>query len=118
MNKLIHRLIASDRLTLLTIISTLLATTIILLSFLVLYQSLPPKIPMYYSLVWGESQLVLKSQFLILPVISILITLINIFLASYIHPSQKVLRQILLLTIPFVNIVLLISVLKIFSIFI
>lgn len=118
MNKFLNFFTTSDRFLVLTISSAIFSIIFILLGFLLLYKSLPPKIPLYYSLPWGENQLVAKSQFLIIPLILILLTLTNLFITSQIHPAQKVLRKTILLTIPLTCLILLLSVLKIFSIFI
>ena len=48
------------------------------------FTSLPPKIPLYYSLPWGESQLSNTSSLFLLPTISITVLFIdNLFSVSF-----------------------------------
>ena len=47
------------------------------------YTDLPPQIPLFYSLPWGESQLANSSLIFILPSISVLILFVNNILAVY-----------------------------------
>ena len=67
-------------------------TIFILLSFNIL----PQKLPLFYSLQWGESQLVDKHQLLIIPAIIIGIALLNLMIAWQLHQDQFFLKRSLL----------------------
>lgn len=97
-----------------SVISSLLIT-ILLVTF---YNLLPAKLPLLYSLPWGDQQLVSKQQFLLLPAIIVLISLINVFLSSQLHLAQYVLKRIILLNIIFIDLILVITAVKIIVIFI
>lgn len=60
--------------------------------------SLPPQIPLFYSLPWGEAQLVNLNQFIILPSTIILITLLNLIISWHLHPSQIIIKRVLSLS--------------------
>lgn len=96
-----------------TVVTSLLILTI----FAIYYRELPPKLPLFYSLPWGQDQLVNKPSFLLLPALPILNSLINLFIFTQLHPQQIVLRRILLLNIVLINIVVLVTALKIIFIF-
>jgi hypothetical protein len=59
------------------------------------FNSLPPQIPLYYSLPWGDQQLVSVSSIFILPVLSVVILLVNNFLAVFFLRSIQLLSRIL-----------------------
>jgi hypothetical protein len=59
------------------------------------FNNLPPQIPLFYSLPWGESQIASVSSIFILPVLSIVIMLLNNFLAVFFLKSSKLLSRIL-----------------------
>lgn len=90
--------------------SALIFSIIILLFF----RFLPPKLPLFYSLPWGDEQFGSHIQFLIIPGTIILITLLNLTVSSHLHEQQLFFKKILLigtlvsipiLTITFVKIV-------------
>lgn len=85
--------------------------------FGIFYPNLPPRLPLLYSLSWGGTQLVAKQQFLILPAITLLIGLFNIFFAYQLHPKQEVLKRTLTLSAALVGVLNLITAFKILLIF-
>lgn len=104
-----------------SLISTLIfvSLTLILTVFLLIFLNhLPPKLPLFYSYAWGENQLVQKEQLFILPAIMVLIGLINISLASQLHPAQLALKRMLILSTLTVSIIIFISYIKIITIFV
>lgn len=117
-NKFLHFLTHSDRLTVLPLLGTLLSLVLILLTFLILYQQLPPKLPLFYSLPWGSSQLVSKNQFLILPAVLVFISLLNAFLAFQLHPLQIVLKRVLISSVVLIDLIIFITALKIILLFV
>jgi hypothetical protein len=63
--------------------------------------NLPPQLPLYYSLPWGESQLAPASAIFLLPILSLTILLINQFIATFLYVSHR-LCSLLLITISLV----------------
>lgn len=79
---------------------------------------LPEEIPLFYSLPWGDEQLINNSQFIILPAIVLLACLTNLFISWQLHPSQKILKRILALSTTILALLLLITTIRIVNIFI
>lgn len=67
------------------------------------FSRLPPELPLYYSRPWGQAQLVTPEQFLILPVFSLTVFLINTILALKLHPQEKILARLALWTSLVIN---------------
>ncbi|MBI2019598.1 hypothetical protein HYS95_02960 [Candidatus Daviesbacteria bacterium] len=74
---------------------------------------LPPRLPLFYSLPWGEGQLATHSQFLVIPSSIILITLLNLILSWQLHSSQTFFKKILNITSIIVSIILTTAFIKI-----
>lgn len=91
-----------------------------LLSFIILLFSplLPTKLPLFYSLSWGDKQLATPEQFFIIPAIITLITLINLIISWQLHLSQSFLKKVLLFTSLITTLILIITFIKIVLIFI
>lgn len=117
MKKLFYLLETSDPSTTLPIITTLISISLVTITFFVLYQQLPPKLPLFYSLPWGQLQLVAKQQFLLLPSVLFLMGIVNTALAFQLPNSQVVLKKILLLSLFVMDLIVLIATIKILSIF-
>ncbi len=94
-------------------ILSLLLTLIILFFF----KFLPPKLPLFYSLPWGEKQLATREQYLLIPATLALINAINLVLFYQLHPSQSFSKKILLITPLIVSLILIISFIKTILIF-
>lgn len=77
----------------LNLASIFLALFVTILFFGVL-DLLPAKLPLFYSLPWGEKQLAGINQFLILPAIILLIILINLTLVWHLHASQQIIKKL------------------------
>lgn len=118
MDKVIKYWYKSDKLFLLPILFSLLSAILISLGFLIFSNKLPVKLPLFYSLPWGQTQLINKQQILILPGVLILITLINVFISSQLHTIQLVLKRILILSLVLINLIIFITAVKILFIFI
>lgn len=116
--KIIKLLTKSDKFFLFPLTISTFSFLFITIFFFLFYQKLPPKLPLFYSLPWGEPQLGSKEQFLLLPTILILTTLTNTLIASQLHPLQFVLKRILMLSLVFINLIILVTALKILLIFI
>lgn len=91
---------------------------VILMSTLLLFPVLPNKLPLFYSLAWGETQLVQKLQFFILPLSLLLISLINLVLIWQLHSSQVILKRLLSLSTIAISSIVLITAIKIITIFV
>ncbi len=116
-SKLIKLLKSSDQYTTLPLISAVISSIVMLVLFLLTYNNLPDKLPLFYSLTWGSSQLVQKNQFLFMPIIVIFIALVNLSISSQLHSSQLVLKRILLSSIALISLILLVSAINIIFIF-
>lgn len=79
---------------------------------------LPPRLPLFYSVAWGEGQLATHQQFLIIPAVISLITLLNLIVAWQLHKSQSFFKSMLLASSIIVNLILIIAFIKIVLIFI
>lgn len=61
------------------------------------FNLLPPQVPLYYSLPWGESQLAQASLLFIFPTISLILLLINHLFAISLSKTSLLLSRILLI---------------------
>lgn len=59
------------------------------------WTKLPPQLPLFYSRPWGESQLVERNYFLILPISTFILSLINLRLASILFKRELLISQVL-----------------------
>lgn len=84
---------------------------------LILYNHLPTKLPLFYSLPWGQKQLISKQGFLFLPATLVVLAAVNTLITFQLHTAQQVLKKVLLFSIVFVNLIVLITALKILLIF-
>lgn len=100
------------------ILTTIISVIFIVSLFLILFSRLPDKLPLFYSLPWGEAQLATKQQFFLLPVILVLVCLINSLIASLLHEAQYMLKRLLMLSLLLINLIILITAVKILWIFI
>lgn len=92
-----------------------LALFFIIISFLFLlgfWQKLPPAIPLYYSLTWGENQLAPTSSIFILPILSVLILILNFILNKFLK-TQGLLLSFCLWTTTIVSFLSLFTLIRI-----
>lgn len=105
------------RFILINFLPLLLAITLgILVAFFPMF--LPNKLPLFYSLPWGSSQIAGTQQFFIIPAIIVLITLVNLTLSWQLHKTQTFFKTILLVSSLISSLILTISIVKIMFIFI
>jgi hypothetical protein len=78
--------------------SNLLVITVQIVYLIYKFNDLPPQVPLYYSLPWGESQLASASQLFFLPTFSIIFGLINNLLAATIFAKITLLSKLLVIT--------------------
>lgn len=107
----------SDKFSLVPILFSAFLVLFIATLFFVAYGRLPSQLPLLYSLPWGQTQLVAKQQFLLLPAVLALITLVNTLIASQLHPVQVVVKRILSLSLLLIDLIIFITALKIIFIF-
>lgn len=79
---------------------------------------LPHKLPLFYSLSWGENQVASSQQFFIIPAIIVLISLVNLSIYAQLHSTQIFFKRILQIASLISSIILLITFIKIILIFI
>lgn len=96
------------------LILSLLATVVIL----TVLKYLPPRLPLFYSLTWGDSQLATHQQFLIIPAIISIITLLNLIISWQLHPSQAFFKKALLSSSIIISLILVTTFIKIVLMFI
>lgn len=60
------------------------------------FSSLPPQVPLYYSLPWGESQLASAPALFILPTISLVLLVINHLFAISLSKTSQLLSKFLI----------------------
>lgn len=78
---------------------------------------LPPKLPLFYSLAWGDAQLANHQQLLIIPGLISLVALFNLIISWQLHNSQAFFKKTLIFISLLVSLILTITFLKIVFIF-
>src|SRR3989338_928976 len=72
------------------------AVAVLLIFFIIIFfQFLPPRMPLFYSLPWGDLQLANRQQFFMLPTAIIIVNIINLFIIWHLHSSQRFFKNIL-----------------------
>lgn len=77
------------------------------------FRFLPPRLPLFYSLPWGESQLATHQQFLVIPASISVVTLLNLLIAWQLHPSQSFFKKALLISSIVVSLILTVAFIKV-----
>lgn len=96
---------------------SLVLSALISLFTLLFARFLPPKLPFFYSLPWGDKQLVDHSQLLIIPATISLVALCNLIISWQLHPTQALFKSILLFSSLLISLILTIAFIKIVLIF-
>ncbi|MCR4305638.1 MAG: hypothetical protein NUV73_00965 [Candidatus Daviesbacteria bacterium] len=99
-------------------LSPLFISLIITVIILTLFKFLPPKLPLFYSLPWGEGQLATPQQFLVIPASISIIALLNLIISGQLHEQQYFFKKVLLLSGGAVAIILTITFIKIVLMFV
>lgn len=99
------------------IISPIICSIFMAALILLMQPLLPFKMPLFYSLSWGEEQLATKTQFFIIPALTLCITLINLMLSWHLKNNKVLLIRILIFSSLAATGILLINLLKIFFLF-
>jgi hypothetical protein len=87
-------------------------------AILILNPHLPPTLPLFYSLPWGELQLAKTYQLLIIPATFLCISLANLIIFLQLNNEMRAFKRILSLTSIITSLILSISFLQVISIFI
>lgn len=92
-------------------------TLVILVFFIIIYvwrlRDLPPQLPLFYSLPRGNDQLGNPILIALLPIFSVVITLINLIVGAYVYAEEILLARILMILGSFITILLFITFIKI-----
>ena len=99
-------------------LSSLIISLLLALTILIFFKYLPAKLPLFYSFSWGDQQLATHEEFLVIPLSIVLITLLNLSLSWQLHSSQTFFKKILLISSLIINLILVITFVKIVLIFI
>lgn len=90
---------------------------VILLAIFILlgiqFRNLPPVLPLYYSLPWGDEQLASSYYLFILPSSLVLMFIVNYLVCKFITKSEILLVQILMWTTTFSAVLTLVSLINI-----
>lgn len=97
-----------------SIITSLILALVIFLFF----KYLPTKMPLFYSLSWGEPQLVTHTQFYIIPASILLIALINLIILWKLPPIFNFFKKILIFSTIVTTIILTVTFVKVVLIYI
>ncbi len=79
---------------------------------------LPPKLPLFFSLTWGDAELVNKTQLLIIPASITALMLFNLIIFWRLNENYLLLRRILIFTGLLTTAIIMISFAKMILIFI
>ncbi|EKD85528.1 MAG: hypothetical protein ACD_38C00002G0002 [uncultured bacterium] len=91
---------------------------LITITLLAIPKFLPPKLPLFYSLPWGDGQLATHQQFLVLPASIGAIAFLNLIISWQLHKQQSFFKTILFIQSLLVSLILTIAFGKIILTFI
>ena len=95
----------------------LLMAFVLILTILLIFEFLPARLPLFYSLPWGEGQLVSHQQFYIIPSSIILIALLNLMIIWQLPLAFGFLKKILVFSTNVTAVILTVTFTKIVLIF-
>lgn len=93
--------------------SVIVLSVILTIIIFTVFKSLPPKLPLFYSLPWGDVQLATQEQFLIIPVSISAVAILNLLIAGQLHSSQAFFKKALLTSSLVVTLIFIITFIKI-----
>lgn len=91
----------------------LILSLFIAISVFIILRFLPARLPLFYSLAWGENQLANHLQFLVIPASICAIAIINMVIIGQLHSSQVFFKKILNLSSVVVSLILIVTFIKI-----
>lgn len=83
------------------------------LAMVFLLKFLPSKLPLFYSLTWGEKQLATKEELFIIPASITFITVLNFIFSTQLHAAQSFFKKMLFITSVISSLILTIAFIKI-----
>ncbi|MBU1000310.1 hypothetical protein KKE78_02870 [Patescibacteria group bacterium] len=86
---------------------------ILVITILFGLQSLPSKLPLFYSLPWGNNQLASHQEFLLIPAIIIATAFLNSIISWQLHLSQSFFKRMLLFSPLIISLLLTVTFTKI-----
>lgn len=95
------------------IISPFILSLLITIVILTALKFLPDRLPLFYSLPWGDNQLATHQQFFTIPASIGAATLLNLVISWQLHPSQAFFKKTLLISSIIISLILTISFVKI-----
>lgn len=98
-------------------LSPLVSTLVLSIIIIFFFKFLPFRLPLFYSLSWGDFQLANHQQFLIIPASIALITLFNLIISWQLHYSQSFFKKTLIFSSLIISLILTITFLKIIFIY-
>lgn len=99
-------------------LSPLVLSLIITLVIIFGLNSLPTKLPLFYSTPWGEGQLATHQQMFIIPISIAFIALLNLFISWQLHQLQFFFKQVLIFSSVVASLILTTAFIKIILLFI
>lgn len=117
MGSLINNLRKANKYYLFPVATSLLLSLSIMIFYILNLQNLPQTLPLFYSLTWGETQLVNKLYFLLLPGLILTFTALHLLFSYYLHQSQVVLKRVIMVSLVVINLILAITAFNILFIF-
>lgn len=91
---------------------------IIILAILIILRFLPEKLPLFYSIAWGDAELATHQQFLIIPASISAVALLNLAISWQLHHQQSFLKKVLLLSSIVVSLIFVMTFIKIILMFV
>lgn len=79
------------------------------------FNQLPPEIPLFFSKPWGQLWLTSSSSIFVLPLFSLVVLLLNYFLAIFYHQRKPLLSQLLVIFASIISLFSTVSVLEIIN---
>lgn len=95
------------------ILAPLALSLLIILAIVTILKFLPPRLPLFYSLPWGENQLATHQQFIVIPASISAVALLNLIISWQLHPSQSFFKKVLLIASLIVGLIMIITFIKI-----
>lgn len=86
---------------------------VLMIVLIITHKNLPPKLPLWFSLNWGEERLALPSSLWILPLLASFYFVGGLVIGKLINKTYPIISQILVWATAFLSIVFLLSVYKI-----
>jgi hypothetical protein len=88
------------------------------LEILVFWKKIPPQIPWFYSLSWGEDQLMVKAWLFLVFGMASLITFLTSYIANWTKKGDLVVEKAVLISLLLANTLLFINLTRVLAIFV